>query len=249
MTFLEYVCERLMGPAAKPGGSAGESYWVCPFHNDNDPSFHTLPHKPEYKDRWRCFGCGKGGDEADLVKEFYPAEGWPHRRARLDRWRREYERGAMAARQPQTARAGTHPSPGTGEARGKPDRVYDTTDPREDEFSEEADAAVDVLIDLVGGDSGKPYCEPLDAAAWEKLLLFKAALEVCARHRLHPLGLAGRLDFEEWARRTDAEHMAGCRDPECDWFCCRIARGWTVEEIAAANEAYRQKARAKKGQK
>jgi DNA primase len=58
MTFLEHVCERLMGRPVKPGGSEGESYWLCPFHGDNHPSFHTLPRKPEYMDRWRCFGCG-----------------------------------------------------------------------------------------------------------------------------------------------------------------------------------------------
>jgi hypothetical protein len=35
-TFTQYVCERLLGPPAKEGGSEGESYWCCPFHDRSD---------------------------------------------------------------------------------------------------------------------------------------------------------------------------------------------------------------------
>ena len=92
MTFLEYVCERLMGPPANRG--ADRSWWVCPFHADTNPSFCTLPHKPEHKDRWRCFGCGMRGDEADLMKELMPGEDWGQRQSRLLVWRQDYEREA-----------------------------------------------------------------------------------------------------------------------------------------------------------
>ena len=95
-TFLEYVAERLLGPPARRGGSAGESYWVCPFHNDTSPSFHTMPSKPGYKDRCLCFGCGWRGDEADLMRELMP-ENWDRRRARLMEWRQDYEREGVAA--------------------------------------------------------------------------------------------------------------------------------------------------------
>jgi|GEM_PF-6542725 hypothetical protein len=61
ITFLQYVCERLMGPPAKLSAQPGESWWCCPFHKDTDPSFHTMPSDPAYKDRFRCFGCGKRG--------------------------------------------------------------------------------------------------------------------------------------------------------------------------------------------
>lgn len=98
MTFLEYVCERLLGPPAKR--VADRLFWLCPFHNDSDPSFCTLPHKQEYKDRWRCFGCGKRGDEADLLKEYYPDEGWASRRARLRQWRQDYEAALTDAATP-----------------------------------------------------------------------------------------------------------------------------------------------------
>ncbi|MSQ94325.1 MAG: hypothetical protein EXR98_07185 [Gemmataceae bacterium] len=96
-TFLQYVAERLMGPPAKPGGSYGESYWICVFHNDTNPSFHTMPHKPEFKDRWLCFGCGMRGDGPDLMKELMPGEDWSRRRARLLQWRQDYEREVKTA--------------------------------------------------------------------------------------------------------------------------------------------------------
>ena len=95
-TFLQYVCERLLGSPERRG-VAGESYWCCPFHNDTHPSFHTLPSKPGYKERWCCFGCGMRGDEADLMREVMPGEGWDRRRARLVEWRQDYDRECEAA--------------------------------------------------------------------------------------------------------------------------------------------------------
>jgi hypothetical protein len=100
MTFLQYACERLLGPPARRGGSAGESYWCCPFHNDTNPSLHTMPHKPQYKDRWMCFGCGMRGDEADLMAGLIRGENYQHRRQRLDQWRQDYEREVEAQATP-----------------------------------------------------------------------------------------------------------------------------------------------------
>lgn len=36
----------------------------CPFHAENSPSLHI------YSDHWHCFGCGRGGDYADLLGYF-----------------------------------------------------------------------------------------------------------------------------------------------------------------------------------
>lgn len=38
---------------------------LCPFHNENSPSFHVSVTKGIYK----CFGCGKGGDAVSFIME------------------------------------------------------------------------------------------------------------------------------------------------------------------------------------
>jgi len=62
-TYLEYVCRRLLGPPAKAGGRAGESYWCCPFHDDGTPSMRI------YRDHYHCFGCGAHGDHVTWLIE------------------------------------------------------------------------------------------------------------------------------------------------------------------------------------
>ena len=37
---------------------------ICPFHPDKNPSFFVWPES----NRWKCFGCGLGGDVIDFVK-------------------------------------------------------------------------------------------------------------------------------------------------------------------------------------
>jgi CHC2 zinc finger len=217
MTFLQYVCERLLGPPAKPGGSYGESYWCCPFHGDGNPSFHTMPHKPEHKDRWLCFGCGMRGDEADLMKERMPGENWPQRRARLLHWQQEFEREVKTPPKPVSV---IHPIRGAGSKRENP---YDRS-PKEDEFSDEVNAAISELLTFVASCGiGLPVA----------MALCEKALSLCAAHALHPQGLAGRCGAVRWFHETDAEHMAVCNNTDCDWRCCRLARGWTDEEIKA----------------
>ncbi len=38
---------------------------LCPFHSERTPSFHVHPERGFFK----CFGCGKGGDVIDFVRE------------------------------------------------------------------------------------------------------------------------------------------------------------------------------------
>lgn len=98
-TFLQFVCERLLGPPIKGGGSEGEAYWLCPFHNDRSPSLHTLPHRPGTKDYWKCFGCGLWGDEFNLLRNLRDIVGLPEAQGNyadhqtlLHLWRQEYDR-------------------------------------------------------------------------------------------------------------------------------------------------------------
>jgi len=44
---------------------SGQLQGLCPFHDEKTPSFHVTPAKGFYY----CFGCGKGGDVIDFVRE------------------------------------------------------------------------------------------------------------------------------------------------------------------------------------
>lgn len=52
------------GVSLKRSG-AGE-VGLCPFHDENTPSFHVNPMMKTF----HCFGCGQGGDAIDFVREF-----------------------------------------------------------------------------------------------------------------------------------------------------------------------------------
>lgn len=43
----------------------GKPKMICPFHDDKNPSVSVKGQ------RWKCFGCGAGGDSIDLVARLY----------------------------------------------------------------------------------------------------------------------------------------------------------------------------------
>ncbi|MEM7425289.1 MAG: CHC2 zinc finger domain-containing protein [Pseudomonadota bacterium] len=43
----------------------GDWWACCPFHREKTPSFHVL----EFKGRYRCFGCGRGGDVFGFLQD------------------------------------------------------------------------------------------------------------------------------------------------------------------------------------
>ncbi len=62
---LTRVASDLMG--SPPGRGRDPLWWVCPFHDDRNPSLKVDP----VRQRWKCFGCGEQGDAATLVMRLH----------------------------------------------------------------------------------------------------------------------------------------------------------------------------------
>jgi hypothetical protein len=61
---LVTVATDLLGtPPGRRGGRGRRLWWLCPFHEDRNPSLAIDPDKPW----WRCYGCEEKGDAATLV--------------------------------------------------------------------------------------------------------------------------------------------------------------------------------------
>jgi DNA primase len=61
---LAVVATNLLGPAQGRRGEHGRRlWWLCPFHEDRNPSFCVELGKAW----WKCYGCDAHGDAADLV--------------------------------------------------------------------------------------------------------------------------------------------------------------------------------------
>ncbi len=225
MTFLEYVCERLMGPPAHR--SADRSTWHCPRHEDSDPSFCTRPPHPKYKERFDCRGCGWWGDVYDFLREFYPGENYPRLRVRTAALRRDWEAEKQLEPEPSVYRGRGHTEAidPTGE--------FTAADIADQEFSVETDAALAELMEYLKG-------WPTPRALREALKIAKVSLEICSRRGLHPLGLAGRCGAEAWKSETDQSHLAECVDGDCESIVCRRSRGWTEERIQVGIDRMRE---------
>jgi hypothetical protein len=64
LDVVEVVSEHV---ALQKSGRAFKA--LCPFHSEKTPSFTVFPDSQ----RWKCFGCGEGGDVLDFVMR---REGW-----------------------------------------------------------------------------------------------------------------------------------------------------------------------------
>ncbi len=64
---VEDLAERLSGPGTRRGR---ESAFICPLHDDHDPSMTVTPDKG----LWYCFPCGVGGDVVSLAQRAWKIE-------------------------------------------------------------------------------------------------------------------------------------------------------------------------------
>jgi hypothetical protein len=214
MTFLEFLCRKLIG---LPHGRNGDSpTWPCPQCNHRN--WHVRPPKPGLKDRFSCWRCAWWGDEADLMKQFYPSEDYSDRMRHLAALRAEWEQASPAMVAPDSSLPGT----GSGAASHclrcrMSDRRYD---PRADELAPAADSAMNDLFACVVA------AVPDERDQMALLKHISGALKISARHAVHPLALAARCDLLGWTRTRDVDHVAACSDPKhCDDAPCRMASG------------------------
>jgi hypothetical protein len=98
--------------------------------------------------------------------------------------------------------------------------------------SEQADAALTELFKGVGR-------EPATFDLVGELTIVEIGLEVMFKHRITPARFLELVKTAIWAQGLQAEHREDCRDPECDYACCRRARGWTDKQIREACERSR----------
>jgi hypothetical protein len=106
MTLLQWTCLQLLGVPEYGKATKYELKWRCPFCFRL--TFRCLPHKPPYRDKWKCDGCipregtgihvadGRVGDEMDLIA-FVFAEPWDALVARINAMWQEYSLSGAAA--------------------------------------------------------------------------------------------------------------------------------------------------------
>lgn len=199
MTFLEFICESLLGPPISRRDD-GQSTWPCP--NCGHRRWHTMPHHPRYKDRFRCWACSFRGDEFDLLRYFYPREQFPDLKARLADLRSEYETRDQES-------TSEHPV----EHPAEPTNPFLSGDRA---GSQNPDRAIEVAW------------AGLNGSEIETLL---AALEIAHQARV-PLGPLAEYawSFLVWCEESDARHVEICDDPDCDARICRAVRGLPPKE-------------------
>src|SRR5690242_17437312 len=91
--FLQFVAQKLLGEPTKRTEGGSRWWFRCPFHSpDRNPSFCTLPPKEGCKDWFKCWSCGKYGDEWDLLAQMFPADDYAYRKLRYRQLYAEFER-------------------------------------------------------------------------------------------------------------------------------------------------------------
>jgi CHC2 zinc finger len=128
ITFLQFVIAWFLGPPAKKPKSYryGESWWCCPLHGEEHPSFHTLPKLRGKKEYWRCFGCDRWGDahqfiidiRAALQAEELPAD-YHGREALLFDLKKQYEAFLYGEPAPDPEHLAAEPLPPSGHAQSQ----------------------------------------------------------------------------------------------------------------------------------
>ena len=73
LPLLEVMTGRLDPCQRRAGAGGGQPWWLCPFHDDRNPSLTITPDGAH----WRCFACDAGGDSIDLIRKLDPTLSFP----------------------------------------------------------------------------------------------------------------------------------------------------------------------------
>ena len=200
MPLLEFVCKRLMGPPV-----CG-SCWRCPFCDSSGSSFSVRPPKGDYAIKFKCFRCDRWGDELDLLEHFYPDEDKSQICARWTKLRHQHESARPESKSSFSLR-------GTGHTRsvGQQHSTY-RDDPQD--------------VALVWSDLGDEFRDDDEISNALLVRVLTPIVERCEASNVSvPTFLKYCQDFEDFIRKSDQQHLAGCDDPECEADVCRVARG------------------------
>jgi hypothetical protein len=118
-TLLEVAIAKLLGPPLRDRGD-GQSEWPCP--GCGREKFHTMPDRPEYKHRFRCWACAFRGDLDDFLKHVGNVANYTDRLRMAEDLQAEFEalqrqkatRPATAAAPTTAATAPVDSPPGSG---------------------------------------------------------------------------------------------------------------------------------------
>lgn len=217
MTFLEFVCRRLIG---RPSGSSLCRAWRCPSCQDGKRTLTVRPPKGNYRIRFKCHKCQWWGDEADMMRHFHPTENYPQHRARLDLWHEEYQRDVEAGTLPDAG----GPAPALSFSPRSPGTTPPPVNPAMPAEQREAlETALDKVRDALSAEERRALVRAARLAADGEVPLQLLA-EDCAC-------------YEEWLVWEELGHQISCPDWGCPRACCRACRGLppSMPEVMQAN--------------
>ena len=206
MTFLEWLLTKLIGEPTYSKGR-GESYWPCPQCGHS--RFHTMPDKPQFKHRARCWSCGFRGDALDMVQQFHPDESRGDQIDRLREYLGEYEEARRRSPSLSSGAAG----PGRKHSDdGEVDLAWaNFTDDLRDTGGYRSAFQILTLF--------KKHCDDNDVSMEALLQYWRSFEDWKAEGEAQHLTECTDLDCE-----TVRQHLAQCKNPNCNAAVCRLKR-------------------------
>jgi hypothetical protein len=209
MTFIEFTLRRLLG-----GPIAAGPNWMCP--NCGSEKLHLWlmgDNSKQTKDRVNCWSCRWADDVAGLWKKLNPHKYYRDALAVLAKWQVEWEveeKARAQARPPRKAPTGDKNATSGTHGRAGPTVFSSVGSVRGGKRSDR------VMQDFAD----------LDWNGIKQLVLACDQLCHLAKQTTHIADLATYCrEYVQWLVATEEQHLAECRDTDCDAAICRRRRG------------------------